>query len=153
MDIRPYKFEEAQKLYNIFFSSIRENAQLYYSDEQLKAWAPDEYDEEKWIQRMAKIQPYVIEDKGEILGYADLQENGYIDHFFIKGGQSGKGIGKKLMLFLLDQAESQDIKRLYADVSLAAQAFFKTFGFVVVKSKKVYIRGLEIDNALMEKMI
>ncbi|WP_303921821.1 GNAT family N-acetyltransferase [Draconibacterium sediminis] len=135
----------------VFVSSVRENAANYYNQEQLQAWAPNSIDREEWKNKMHRINPFVILDNDKILGYADLQSSGYIDHFFVRGGYSGRGVGKQLMNFLLQKAKEKDITELSSDVSLAAQPFFKKFGFKPIISKKVEVRGVELENALMKK--
>jgi len=120
MLIRKFLEGEEQQLMDIFSSSIRENAKLYYNEDQLKAWAPIEMDKNKWDERIRSINPYIIEDAGEILGYADLQVTGYIDHFFVKGGQANRGVGSQLMNYILLQAKESNLNELTADVSLAA---------------------------------
>ncbi len=151
MKIRRYKPGEEIQLMEVFVSSVRENAANYYSREQLQAWAPNSIDREEWKNKMHRINPFVILDNDKILGYADLQSSGYIDHFFVRGGYSGKGIGKQLMNFLLQKAKEKHITELSSDVSLAAQPFFKKFGFKTIRSKKVEVRGVELENALMKK--
>lgn len=151
MKIRRYKPGEEIQLMEVFVSSVRENAANYYSLEQLQAWAPNSIDREEWKNKMHRINPFVILDNDKILGYADLQSSGYIDHFFVRGGYSGRGIGKQLMNFLLQKAKEKDITELSSDVSLAAQPFFKKFGFKPIISKKVEVRGVELENALMRK--
>ncbi len=153
MKIRKYKSGEEKILRDIFYSSIHENAKGYYSDIQLNAWAPSEVGEQKWANRIKGINPFVIVGNEEILGYADLQDSGYIDHFFVKGGQSNKGIGTELMKWILAEAEKRGIKKLTSDVSLAAQAFFTKMGFEIVRKKKVMINDVELENALMIKTI
>lgn len=153
MLIRKYKAGEENELKKIFISSIRENATNYYTPDQLEAWAPLEFDENKWKERIQGINPYVIIERDEILGYADLQTNGYVDHFFVKGGHSGKGIGSELMEWIIVSAKDQNITELSSDVSLAAQGLFTKFGFDIVKRKKVMINGIELENALMKKEI
>jgi hypothetical protein len=37
---------------------------------------------------MQGIRPFVAEDEGHIVGYADIQPSGYIDHFFVAGGHA-----------------------------------------------------------------
>lgn len=150
MEIRKYKLGEEAELHQIFYSSIRQNANTHYKEDQLIAWAPEDFDTEKWEDRIRGINPYVIAEDGLILGYADLQESGYIDHFFVRGGHSNKGIGKELMTYIIDTARDKDLIELTADVSLAAQAFFKLFGFEIVKRKEVKIRGVLLENALMK---
>lgn len=153
MIIREFTKGDEDVLLKIFKSSIRENAKSYYSEDQLKAWAPDEIDLDKWALRIQGIKPYVLVEGQEVIGYGDLQESGYIDHFFIKGGQAGKGAGRKLLSYIIDQALSKGINELTADVSLAAQPFFKKFGFEIIERKVVNIRGVDIDNAFMKKIL
>lgn len=150
MEIRKYKLGEEAELHQIFYSSIRQNANTHYKEDQLIAWAPEAFDIEKWVERIRGINPYVIVEDGFILGYADLQESGYIDHFFVRGGHSNKGVGKALMNHIIDTARDNDLIELSADVSLAAQGFFKRFGFEIVKRKEVAIRGMLLENALMK---
>ena len=132
MKIKRYKLEEEIQLMEVFVS-------------------PNSIDREEWKNKMHRINPFVILDNDKILGYADLQSSGYIDHFFVRGGYSGRGIGKQLMNFLLQKAKEKDITELSSDVSLAAQPFFKKFGFKPIISKKVEVRGVELENALMKK--
>ena len=44
-----------------------------------------------------KTKPFVAEIEGQIVGYADLQEDGYIDHFFVSGSMARRGVGSALM--------------------------------------------------------
>lgn len=150
MNIRRYQKGEEDKLYDIFSTSIKMNAKEYYTSEQLDAWAPVEIDIIKWKERIMGINPYVVIDDDEIIGYADLQSNGYIDHFFIKGGYANKGVGRFLMKHLISKANEEQIEVLFADVSLAAQEFFEKFGFKIIERKKVNIRGIKLENALMK---
>lgn len=150
MKVRKYNKGEEKQLFEIFSTSVQQNAKGYYNEQQLNAWAPEEIDEEQWMKRMSGIKPYVVVENDLILGYADLQKDGYIDHFFIRGGYSGKGIGKFLMNYIIEIAMHKGIKELTADVSLAAQGFFSRFGFEVVERKSVVIRGVELENARMK---
>jgi putative acetyltransferase len=150
MIIRPYRIGEEAELYQVFYSSIRENAKSSYTEDQLSAWAPDQIDMNRWRDRMKSINPYVVTENNKILGYADLQSSGYIDHFFVRGGCSKKGIGKMLLLHLIDKAEVNGIDELSADVSLAAQGFFVAMGFELIRRQKVEVRGQYLENALMK---
>lgn len=149
MEIRRYKLGEEMELMDIFYSAIRENARGYYNDDQLIAWAPDEIDRELWTQRIHGINPYVVVEGSMILGYADLQDSGYIDHFFVRGGYSKRGVGSRLMNHIIEEAKRRSIAELSSDVSLAAQDFFKRFGFEVIQRKEVEVRGVMLENARM----
>ncbi len=153
MKIRLYHEKDAPILMTIFKSAVRENAKGFYSEDQLLAWAPESMNLEFWKERMLSINPFVLIDNNQILAYADLQPNGYIDHFFVKGGQANKGYGQILMDYLIKEAIRRKLPTMTADVSLAAQAFFSKHGFEIIKSKKVKIRGQVLENALMRKTL
>jgi len=153
MKIRKYKPGEELLLHEIFYTSIHENAVEFYSVEQLMAWAPTKFEKDKWIARIKRINPFVIILDNEIVGYADLQNDGYIDHFFIKGGHSGKGLGSIMLKKLIAEAVMKGVPHLTSTVSLAAQKLFLKFGFEIVKRQKVRICEVELENALMKKTV
>ena len=117
----------------------------------MNAWAPSDLDRELWVNRINRINPFVAEIDGKPVGYADIQQNGYIDHFFVSGHHSRQGVGKALMQVIRSEAKRLNITELTSNVSLTAQPFFERFGFVVVERKKSVIRGVELRNALMRK--
>ncbi len=149
MNIRYYIKGEEYQLFEIFYSSIHMNAKYHYSKEQLEAWAPNNYNLKEWIIKIQKINPFVILVNNIIIGYADLQDNGYIDHFFIRGGYNNKGYGSYLLKYIINTAKEKNIKTLESDVSLSAQKLFLKFGFKVIKRKKVIIKNQKIENVLM----
>lgn len=153
MRIRPFEIADAPALYRVFHSAIHKVASAHYGPEQIAAWAPDAPDPDRWTQRMIGIEPFLVEEAGKILGYADLQANGYIDHFFVSGLHPRRGIGRFLMQHLHDMARVRGIPELSADVSLSAETFFLRSGFVVVERRQAFIRGIALQNALMRKVL
>lgn len=53
------------------------------------------------------------------------------------------------MSFIIEEAKKRKILKLSSNVSLAAQEFFKKFGFEISSRKKVMILGVELENAHM----
>lgn len=102
---------------------------------------------------MREINPFVAECDGEILGYADLQQGGYIDHFFVSGEHPRKGIGSVLMHHILATAARCSMPELTSDVSRTAQPFYERFGFVIVEQRLPERRGVVIPNALMRRQL
>ncbi len=100
---------------------------------------------------MAAIQPFVAEWDGVIVGYADLQPDGLIDHFFCHHGYQGIGVGRTLMSHLLDVGSERDVARYYAHVSTTARPFFEHFGFQVTATKEVAVRGVKLRNHTMQR--
>jgi len=153
VSIREFEPADAPALWGIFFSSIRQLAAADYSPEQIAAWAPAEVDPEKWAARMRGIWPFVAEVAGQPVGYADLQPNGYIDHFFVSPAVARRGVGTALMRRIHDQAKRQQLGRLFADVSLTARPFFEHFGFSLAASQTVLIGGVTLRNYRMAKVL
>jgi putative acetyltransferase len=151
MNIRRFQPGEERALFEVYYSAIHLIARDDYSEEQLNAWAPSDLDLQLWVNRIRCINPFVAEIDGEPVGYADVQQNGYIDHFFVSGNHPRKGVGKALMKVIHSEAKLLPIKELTSNVSRTAQPFFERFGFVVVEQRKPVIRGVEVPNALMSK--
>ncbi|GAB1386728.1 hypothetical protein MASR1M59_18760 [Melaminivora sp.] len=62
-------------------------------------------------------------------------------------------MGRALMAHLQAQATARNITRLWAHVSLAAEAFFAAQGFVVEQRQEVQRAGQVLCNARMAKML
>lgn len=153
LTIRPYRPGDAAALHGIFFAAIRASACGFYTVEQTRAWASDEFDLGLWTARIESIQPFVAFLGEEAVAYADVQRDGYIDHFFVSPTHSRQGIGSALMVRLHESASGYGTKTLHSHVSLAAQAFFLRHGFHIVERQRVTIRGVALDNARMSKAL
>jgi putative acetyltransferase len=151
MNIRRFQPGEEQALFEVYYSAIHLIARNNYSEEQLNAWAPLDLDSELWVNRINGINPFVAEIDGKTVGYADVQQNGYIDHFFVSGNYPRQGVGKALMQVIHDEAKRLNVTELTSNVSQTAQPFFERFGFVILEQRKSVIRGVELRNALMRK--
>ncbi len=151
MHIRPFRLGDEAALLAVYRSAIHLVACRDYSPEQLRAWAPEHIDEAAWARRMQALQPFVAQEGRSIVGYADVQRDGYIDHFFVSGERPRQGIGRALMERLHAQALHWGLRELRADVSLTAQPFFARFGFAIVERRVPVRQGVALPNALMRK--
>ena len=151
MIIRPFREGEEGALRQVFLSAVYGTASRDYRPDQVEAWAPASVEPEAWAGRIRAIRPYVAEEGGVILGYADLQPDGYIDHFFVAAEAGGKGVGSALMGRLVETALEKGIPALYSEVSLTARALFERWGFVVEAAQTVVKRGVSLDNFKMRR--
>lgn len=151
--IRRYQAGDEIELRKIFFHTIRNINIKDYSKEQVTAWAPDEFDATQWQERVSAINPFIATIDHHIVGYADIQPDGHIDHFFCHWQHQGQGVGKTLMQTILSQAKHNNINRLYSHASITAKPFFEHFGFTMVKQQSVEIRGQILTNFVMEKFV
>jgi putative acetyltransferase len=151
MRIREFQLGDEWALWGVRYSSVHELAIADYTAEQCNAWTPADRDPGEWAAKMQTIRPFVAERAGQIVGYADLQADGYIDHFFVAGPAARQGVGSALMQRIHDAATERSIASLYSDVSLTAQPFYARWGFVVEESQFVEVRGVPLRNFRMRK--
>lgn len=151
LTIREFREGEEHALWQVMRSAIHDIARLHYTPEQLAAWAPDDYQTDAWVALMRSNRPFVAELDGQIAGYADVQADGYIDHFFVAGHAARKGVGSALMSTIEAHARDRGVKLLRSNVSLAAQAFYRRFGFEIEAEQDVVVRGVALRNASMVK--
>lgn len=149
--IRDYRESDAEKLWSLFYHTIRNINARDYSQAQVEAWASDSFDAEAWANKLRANAPYVAEIDGRIVGYTDLQNDGLIDHFFCHPEHQGKGVGRRLMEHVFAEGELRGIKRFYSEVSITARPFYERLGFNVVKEQVVTIGGQQLTNFVMEK--
>ena len=151
--IRKFQKGDESNLRDIFFNTVRHVNIKDYSAFQVKAWAPDDYDQSEWYKRISAINPFVAILDSEIVGYADVQDDGYIDHFFCHREHQGEGIGKALMQKLILTGQQNGNSRLYSHASITAKPFFEYFGFQMIKPQQVKIRDQVLTNYIMEKIV
>ncbi|HEY8601286.1 MAG TPA: GNAT family N-acetyltransferase [Thermomicrobiales bacterium] len=151
MEIREFRAGDEPALREVFFSAIHGTAAADYTPEQVDAWAPAEFDRERWAERMRGIAPFVAEEDGRIVGYADVQGDGYIDHFFVAATAGRRGVGSALMRMIHATAAERGITALYSNVSLTARPFFEHWGFAVEREQQPVANGVTMTNFLMRK--
>lgn len=137
----------------VFYLSVHGIARRNYTPPQLEAWAPQIFDADAWITRIRKNNPFVAEVSGRAVGFADLQDDGHIDQFFVEANYAGMGVGSALMNHLHLNARERGIGNLHSEVSLTAQPFFERYGFSIVRRQQVEVRGVVLDNAVMAKTL
>ncbi|OED60066.1 GNAT family N-acetyltransferase [Vibrio tasmaniensis ZS-17] len=151
--IRNYQASDAKALWEIYFHTVRNINVRDYSQEQVEAWAPSNFDSELWQKCLHRIQPFVAELDGCVVGYTDLQPNGLIDHFFCHHEYQGKGVGRALMEHVFQIGSVRGVSRYFSEVSITARPFYEHLGFTVVNEQEVEMRGVKLTNYVMEKVV
>ncbi|MHB1949596.1 MAG: GNAT family N-acetyltransferase [Gammaproteobacteria bacterium] len=152
--IRSYVEADAASLAAIFYHTIHKINAKDYSPEQLDAWAPrSRLETEGWIRKWKKLPPIVAVMDDKIVGFAELEDNGHIDCFYCHHEYQGCGIGSALMREIENRAEKNNLKKIFAEVSITARPFFEAKGFTVKKEQSVTVRGMVLTNFVMEKTL
>ncbi|MGR5146912.1 GNAT family N-acetyltransferase [Photobacterium alginatilyticum] len=150
--IRSYERRDAHVTWDLKFQTIRNINIRDYSSEQVAAWAPANFDMDVWLKRVDDMKPFIAEINGQVVGFADLQQDGYIDHFFCHADYQGIGVGRALMEHIFSTGRTNGVSRYYSAVSLTARPFYERYGFRVVKEQLMEVNGLLLTNFVMEKV-
>lgn len=153
MQIRDYQRGDAEAIVQLFYDTIHTVNLGDYSPAQVDAWAPEVPDADAWHQRMISRRTLVSERQGEIIGFADLEDNGHIDMFFCRHDTVRQGIGSRLYQAIEDAARDLGVGRLFVEASITARPFFERQGFRVVAHNAFEQNGVKITNFAMEKLL
>lgn len=150
---REFRIGDELELREVFQSSIRELAAPHYAPEQIEVWAGMADDPGYWTDRMRRLAPFVFEADGEIVGYAGLRPEGFIDHFYVAGKFAGRGVGSALLRRLERAAAEAGLTELRVHASHAARAFFEARGFRRESGapREVDVRGVTLTTLPMRK--
>ncbi len=78
-------------------------------------------------------------EDGTPLGVARMDAGGHIGRVAVLGSWRGRGIGTRLMRFLIDLARRRSLARVYLHAQLSVRSFYDHLGFAV--------RGAEFEEA------
>ena len=140
-------------MWNVYFAATRESIARDYHPDLIERWAPQDQDMSEWADRLARKKPFVAALDEQIVGMAEIEEDGFIDYFYVHPQWQGRGIGKALLAAVESEAARFGVGLIYADVSITAKSFFLLRGFLVTEVKSNVILGHPAPNFRMQKML
>lgn len=150
MKIREYQSSDCREMAELFYNTVHTVNAADYTEEQLNAWATGEVDLEKWDASFLEHDTFVAVENGRIIGFADMDRNGYLDRLYIHKDFQGKGVASTLC----DRLEQNNAGTGFVTyASITARPFFEKRGYKVVKEQQVERRGVLLTNYIMEKCI
>ena len=149
MDVRKFRQGDEKELWELFYNTIHNVNIEDYDKAQVAAWAPDDLDMDFAVQKFREIDPFVLTLEGKIIGYADIQSDGYIDHFYCHHEFQGQGVGRMLFVTLEKEARESGIPKMYSNVSITARPFFEAMGFSVEKEQLIEVGDQQLKNYRM----
>lgn len=148
MKIRKYKAKDCAALSRLFYETVHFVNCADYTKEQLDAWATGQVDLEEWNQSFLEHITLVAEEEGEVVGFADMARDGYLDRLYVHKDHQRQGIAGALC-GALEQAVPREIYTAYA--SITAKPFFEKQGYQAVRENQVQRGGVILRNYLMRK--
>lgn len=148
MILRPYRSEDCPALARLFYDTVHTVNARDYTPEQLDAWADGQVDLTAWDESFRAHHTLVAEENSEILGFADMDNMGYLDRLYVHKDYQSRGVATALC----DALEAAcPAKAFTTHASLTARPFFEGRGYRVLRRQAVVRRGVALDNFVMEK--
>lgn len=153
--IREYQPGDETAIWQLFYDTVHHINCKDYAQEQLDVWAPLTPDLTGWKNSLSKNHSFVAVsvESNQIIGFADLEENGCLNRGYVHKDYQGQGIGKALLFARETKAKELGIKQLYSDVSITAKPFFEKCGYVALKEQTKVIKGVSFMNYYMVKEV
>ena len=151
--IRAYQAGDASAIVRLFYETVHSVNRADYSEEQVEAWAPDMPNQQAWHARMSEParRTLVAAENDEVVGFAELEDDGHLDMLYLRGDVVGRGVGRRLYEAVEGEAKDSGLGRIFTEASVTARPFFERNGFRVVREQRVLCRGVEMTNFAMEK--
>jgi putative acetyltransferase len=96
--IRAYEADDACAIARLFYETVRCVNQADYSEEQVEAWAPAVPNKQAWQARMSEPdrRTLVAEEDDEVVGFAEVEDDGHLDMLYLRWDAVGRGVGRRL---------------------------------------------------------
>lgn len=150
MELREYRPEDCREMAELFFDTVHTVNRRDYTEAEVEAWAPGLPDMEQWNKSFLEHCTLVALECGKIVGFGDMDRNGYLDRLYVHRDYQGKGIAAAIC----GQLEGRfPAKRITTYASVTAKPFFEKRGYRVVREQQVERQGVLLTNFVMEKWL
>lgn len=152
-EIRRYREDEVEAVWTVFSASTRVSVARDYHPDLIERWAPADRDMDEWGQRLKTKNPLVAVVEERVVGFAEIEETGYIDCFYVHPDFQGQGVGKALLATVEAVAIEAGAEKVFARVSVTARTFFEQMGFKVDEAWNHIVIGLPAPQFGMSKRL
>ena len=148
MQLREYTPSDCAQLAELFYQTVHNVNAKDYTQEQLDAWATGEVDLQAWDKSFRAHRTIIAVVNGEIVGFGDMDETGYLDRLYVHKDYQVQGIASAIC----DELERFAAGKTFTThASITAKLFFQHRGYRVVCKQEVIRRGVALTNFIMEK--
>ncbi len=152
LTIRPFD-GDISTLIDLFRATVRSVNLADYTEDQVRAWAPDTIDEAAWAGRIAANACYVAEIGGSLAGFTELTPAGHVEMLFVAKDRQRRGVATALLAHVENEARARGLTQLTTEASLTARPVFEKHGYNVVRRQDVSRGGQTLVNFRMEKRL
>lgn len=150
ISIRPLVATDRPACRRLFEDTVHRVNCRDYTPEQIQAWAPRGAPSANWEQRFEGKEAWVACVSEGVVGFADLDADGYLDRLFVSADHQRQGIARRLLAQLVQNAKSRGVPSIRTEASITARPFFEAVGFRVLYCQEVLCRGVRLTSYRME---
>jgi N-acetylglutamate synthase-like GNAT family acetyltransferase len=152
--IRAARLEDAETVWHVHITSIRELCAGWYTEEEITVWTgrlePGAY------RRAIEAHVMVVAERdGDVVGFGELDlERGEVVAVYVLAAVAGRGVGADLLAHLEETARAAGFARLTLCASLNAEAFYARRGWRAgAREKHRLTPGVAVDCVRMDKAL
>ncbi len=150
MEIRKYTSRDLPEILSLFCNTVRTVNSRDYTPEQIDAWVGN-IDVRRWDSSLSEHYSLVAVIGGQIAGFGDMDDSGYLDRLYVHADHQRKGIATAICDRLEQYAVSTNAEKIVTHASITAKPFFEKRGYTVAKEQQVERAGILLTNYVMEK--
>lgn len=148
MQLREYVSSDCAPISVLFYQTVHSVNAKDYTKEQCDAWATGKVDLQKRDQSFREHKTIAAIEKGEIVGFGDIENTGFSDRLYVHKDYQRNGIAAAICDRLENAVRG---KTITTHASVTAKPFFQHRGYRVVKEQSVIRNGIALTNYVMEK--
>lgn len=124
-----------------------------YTEKELNAWAPENFDTNRFRSNLSGCFNLVAFEKGVMVGFISVERSGYINRLYTHKDFLHQGIATALLNKAEAWALSRGIRELSLDSSKTAEDFYIKMGFKKSGVSVINHGGVVFRNTVMKKVI
>lgn len=142
--------DEIAELYKNTITAINSKD---YNKAQIDAWVATYGNKEGWIRRIEEQHFYLATIDEKIVGFASIDNSGYLDLLYVHKDYQRQGIATKLLKTLEKTAKEMGFTEITVQSSTTANPFLLSHGFIQTGERNKKINGVPFTNSMMAKKI
>lgn len=124
-----------------------------YTKEELLAWAPQNFDTNKFRANLTPCLNLAAFEKGKLVGFISAERNGYINRLYTHKDFLHRGIATALYRRVEEWAKNEGICEIRLDSSRTAEGFYIKMGFVKSGVSVMTHGNVVFRNTVMKKSL
>lgn len=148
--IEKYKEKYCYEVISLFYNTIHSINIKDYSKKQVDVWASKNIDIKKFNKSLLENFSIVAIKNDMIVGFGDINIEGYLDRLYVHKNYQRKGIGT----LICDNLEKNiSYRKIITHSSITAKPFFKSRNYIIMKKQYVKRNNIYLKNYVMEKYL